>query len=224
MFERFPTPTRAQLAVLGACALAGALGELSGAGGAYDPLALLGWLVFLAPAAGALCGGARIAFFPFALSVPGAWMCLLTLTVARAPRGPEAPLWAACALAGLFALGWAWGVRSAAPVRAAGVLLLAGLLLAGASTGFGLLAGGAELARRNPHAAARLFDLSPLVLVLDCAGLDWAHAQPEVYAHSGVEWFQRRPSPGSLAGPAVLVVGCALAWLASRRGAPVPAR
>jgi len=224
VFERFPTPTRAQLAVLGACTLAGALGELSGAGGACDPLALLGWLALLAPAAGALCGGARIAFFPFALSVPAAWMCLLTLTVARAPRGPESPLWAACALAGLFALGWAWGVRSAAPIRAAGVLLLAGLLLAGASTGFGLLAGGAELARRHPYAAARLFDLSPLVLVFDCAGVDWAHAQPEVYARSGVEWFQRRPNPGSLAGPAVLVVGCALAWLASRRGAALPAR
>ncbi|MSR61469.1 MAG: hypothetical protein EXS08_03330 [Planctomycetes bacterium] len=224
MFERFPTPARGQLLVLGVCALAGALGELSGAGGAEDPLALLGWLAFLAPAGGALCAGARIALFPFGLCVPAAWMFLLTLSVARAARGPETPLWAACALAGLFALGWALGAHSAVPVRAAGVLFLVGLLLAGASTGFGVLAGGAELARRHPHAAARLFELSPLVLVFDCAGLDWGHAQPEIYARSGVEWFQRRPYPGNLAGPTVLVVGCALAWLASRRGAAVPAR
>jgi hypothetical protein len=224
VFERFPSPDRGQLLMLGACALAGALGALGGASGAADPVALLGWLALLAPPAGALCGGARIALFPFAFVVPAAWTCMLTLSVAGVARGPATPLWAACALAGLFALGWALGARSAAPARAAGALFLAGLLLAGASIGGGLLAGGAELARQHPRAAARLLDLSPLVLVFDCAGFDWVHAQPEVYAASGVEWFQRRPYPGNLAGPTVLVVGCALAWLASRRGAPVPAR
>jgi hypothetical protein len=86
-------------------------------------------------------------------------------------------------------------------------------LLAGAAVGFGLLAGGAEVARTHPRAAAWLLDLSPLVLVFDCAGWDWVHAQPEVYAAAGIEWFARRPHPGNLAGPAVLVVGCALAAL-----------
>lgn len=222
MLERFPPPDRAQLALLVACAAAGGLGLLPGAGGALDPVALLGWLALLAPAAGALCALRGLALFPFALAVPAAWLCLLIAAVAGAERVLPTPSWAACSVSGLFALGVALGRLAGARARTAGLALFLGLVLSGAPLGLGLLAPGAELARADPALAARLLDLSPLVLVFDCAGWDWPHAHPGVYASAGVEWFQRRPYPGILAGPGVLVVGCCLAWLASftwgRRG------
>jgi hypothetical protein len=198
-------------------AAAGALGALPGAGGALDPVTMLGWMALAAPAAGAACG-ARGLGAP-ALLVPAAWALALALLSARHGRDLPAPLWAACAVGGLFALGHALGARSRTPLATAGALLFLGLVLATAAPGFGLLAGGTELARTHPSLAARLLDVSPLVLVFDCAGWDWTHAQPEVYAAAGVEWFQRRAYPGNLAGPAVLVVGCALAILARVSGA-----
>jgi len=218
VLRRFPTPEGPQLALLAGCALAGGLGLLPGAGGGADPVALLGWLALLAPAAGVLCGGSGAAFFPFALAVPACWLLLLVLGAARAVGTLPSPLWAACALTGLFGLGFALGARTRSPWPVAGLALVLGLVLSGASVGLGLLAGGSELAREHPAAAARLLDVSPLVLLFDCAGHDWTHAQPEVYAQGGVEWVQRRPWPGSVAGPTLLVLGCALAWLARRPG------
>lgn len=216
MFQRFPTPDGAALATLCACALAGALGAMPGSAGAYDPVTLLGWLTLIAPAAGALCGARGLGLFPFALAVPGAWTIAFVLVQAQASRALPTPMWGACVVAGLFAAGLAAGRRTRAPLRCAGLLLLLGAGLSSACLGFGLLADGAELARRSPLAAQRLHELSPLVLVFDCAGWDWSHAQPEVYAAAGVEWFPRRPYAGNLAGPAVLVVGCALAVLVRR--------
>lgn len=213
MFERFPPPERAQLATLAVCAGAGALGLLPGAAGACDAVTLLGWLTLLAPAAGALCGARGPALFPFGLAVPGAWITLLVFALEPGRFELATPGWAACVFSGLFAAGWASGRRACVPLRTAGTLLFLGLVLSGAASGLGLFAGGAELARAHPASACRLLELSPLVLVFDCAGWDWTHAQPEVYARSGVEWFQRQPYRGNLAGPAVLVVGCALAWL-----------
>ncbi len=223
MLECFPPPDRNQLATLVACALAGAFGLLPGAAGARDPVTLLGWLALLAPVAGALCAARGPGLFPFGLAVPAAWILMLVFALAEARVALATPSFAACALGGLFAAGWALGRRARMPLRAAGFLFLLGLVLAGAASGAGLLAGGAELARIHPAAAGWLLDLSPLVLVFDCAGWDWTHAQPEVYARSGVEWFQRHPYRGNLAGPAVLVVGCALARLA-RAPRPAPAR
>lgn len=224
MFGRFSPPAALQLATLAACAAAGALGALPGVAGALDPVTVLGWMTLLAPAAGALCGARGLALFPFSFAVPVLWVLFLTLLQARAERGFPTLPWAACAVGGLFALGHAWGERSRTPLRsplvAAGALLYLGLVLAGAGQGFGLVAGGTELARAYPWLAARLLDVSPLVLVFDCAGWDWTHAQPEVYSRAGVEWFQRRAYPGNLAGPAVLVVGCALAVLARRSHPP----
>ncbi len=221
---RLTLPAAPELARLGAGVLGGALGLLGGAAGAGDAPTLLAWLALSAPALGALCAARGPALFPFGLMVPTAWAGLLLLANASG-HGPArelaTPLWAACALGGLFALGWALGGRSAAPVHTAGLLLLAALALSGAALGFGVLVGGAELAPRHPGAARWLVELSPLVLVQECAGRDWTHAQPEFYARSGVEWFQRRPYAGNLAGPVVLVVGCALAWLA-RAFRPAP--
>jgi len=211
-------PSPAQLATLAGCAAAGALGVLPGAGGAFDPVTLLGWLALLAAAAGALCGARGVALLA-ALSVPATWLLFLSV-LSAAQSGPRrelpTPLWAGCALGGLFALGHALGSRARLPFRSAGGLFLLALVLSGAAQGFGLFAGGTELARAHPRLAARLLDVSPLVLAYDCAGHDWIHSQPEVYAAGGVEWIQRRARPGNLAGPAVLVVGCALAVVARR--------
>jgi hypothetical protein len=220
VFRRFPPPDPAALATLCGAAALGGLGLLPGAAGALDARTLLGWLALCAPAAGALCGARGLGWFPFALAVPGAWVVALVLLDASAGGVLPTPLWAACALTGLFAAGLAVGKRAGVPLRTMGLLLFLTAGFAGACLGFGLLADGAALARTQPALAARLLDLSPLVLVLDCAGLDWSHAQPAVYAASGVEWFPRRPFPGNLAGPAVLVVGCLLAALvpAPRRG------
>jgi len=191
------------LALLG-CAL-GLLGLLPGAAGALEPRAFLGWLVLAAPALGAWLAGRGLP--PLGqLAVPVVWFAL-----GAAATGEFAPS-AACLVGGLFALGTALGRRSGA--HASGAALAVTLVLAGAPLGFGWLAGGAELARAGaPELAAWLLDLSPLVLVFDCAGFDWTHAQPEVYAQAGVEWFPRRPWSGNLAGPAVLVVGCLFAFL-----------
>jgi hypothetical protein len=206
---------RGQTAVLAGSAAAGALGALPGASGALDHVAVLGWMTLLAPAAGALCGARGIALPPAAL-IPVGWTLFLAALQPGAPRGFTTLPWAACALVGLFALGLALGARTRSGLLAAGALLYLGLVLASAAQGFGLVAGGAEVARRHPELAARLLDASPQVLVFECAGWDWIHAQPEVYTRGGAEWTQRRAYPGNLAGPAVLVVGCALAALARR--------
>jgi len=212
---RCTPPDPPQLATLASCALAGALGALPGAAGALDPVTVLGWMALCAPAAGAACGARGIALLPGAL-VPATWMLQLAWVQSGAERGFATLGWAGCALSGLFALGLALGRRARSALPTAGALLFLGLVLSSAALGFGLVAGGAELARSHPHLAARLLDASPLVLVFDCAGWDWVHAQPEVYADAGVEWLQRRAYRGNLAGPAVLVVGCLLAILARR--------
>jgi hypothetical protein len=225
VLERFPAPGRDALAVLVLAAALGGLGLLPGVAGALDPVTALGWLALWAPVAGVLCGARGLRLFPFGLAVPGAWLLVLATLGASGPRALVTPLWAGAALGGLFALGLALGrCAVGTALRTAGVVLLAGLALALLATGGGLLAGGAELARSHPRAAARLLDLSPLVLVFDCAGWDWTHAHPELYARAGVEWFQRHPWPADLAGPAALVVGCALAGLAGarRRAAAAP--
>ena len=220
MFHRFPTPDVPSLTVLGTASGLGFLGLLPGAAGALDPVTLLGWLALAAPALGTWSASTRVGFFPFGLAVPALWGFGLVLAQSDAVRPLPSAHWASCAVLGLFAVGFALGRRSRSPFGSAGLVLLLTLTLAGASVGFGLFAGGAELARARPAAAARLLELSPLVLVFDCAGWDWTHAQDEVYRTAGVEWFQRRSFAGNLAGPAVLVVGCALALLVRPRSEP----
>jgi hypothetical protein len=204
-----PSSRRAGLAL---AAAAGALGLLSGARGSLDPSALLAWLVLAAPAVGALCGG--ITRTASVLVVPLSWSALLLWASARSSGRLATPGWAACAVGGLFLAGVAvaWRTRWA-PSAAAGLAVLT-LALSGAALGFGFVPVGAELAPSHPAFAARLLDLSPLVLAFDCAGQDWVHAQPDLYVQAGIEWLPRHPYRGSLAGPLVLVVGCALSGLA----------
>lgn len=194
--------------------LAGALGLAPGVGGAGDAQTLLAWLALAAPAVGARLG-AR-ASGPWLVLVPLVWSLLWL-----ACDGAHAAPWPPCVFGGLFAAGVALGRRAGS--HAAGALGLATLVLAGLPLGFLWLPGGAELAPHAPSLAARLLDLSPLVLIHDVAGVDWLHAQPTVYARSGIEWFPRRPWSGNLAGPAVLVVGCLLAVLV-RPAREAPAR
>ena len=216
MFARIPVPEGLPLVALAVCAGLGALGLLGGAAGALDPVTELAWLALFAPAAGVLCGASGLAPGPFAAIVPGAWCFFLVWADSLSERDLPTPLWAACALAGFFAAGFALGrARPASAFALAGGVLLVAL----ATSGIALELGGAEanLARSHPRLAALALDVSPLAFVYDCAGWDWAHANPDVYRRSGVEWFQRAPWRGSLAGPTVLVVGCALAWLARAR-------
>lgn len=215
MLRRIPPPSGSALAWLIGTALAGGLGAWPREG-ASAPAAILAWLALLAPAAGAALGRIGVGLVPFALAVPASWSLVLALAGTALPT----PLWALLAVAGLFAGGHALGraasrgeaVGGAAPWRAAGLLLLLALAATGASVGFGLSAASGGPPPRWVTAA---LDVSPVGLVAECAGVDWSRAQPEVYARSGVEWVPRRPWRGSLAGPAVLVVGCALSWLAA---------
>lgn len=194
--------------------LIGGLGLLPGAAGAGDGNTLLGWLALAAPALGTwLAGaglGAELALAPLAWSL--AWCGCV---------GAQFTPWPPCVVGGLFALGVALGRRSGSAAAGAAFFLTLGA--AGLSLGFGWLPAGADLAQSAPTLAARLLDVSPLVLVFDAAGFDWLHAQPEVYAKAGAEWFPRRPWSGNLAGPAVLVVGCLLAVL-SRPAQRAPTR
>lgn len=202
---------------LGALFLGGAAGFL-GVWPDPDPVATLAWLALLAPAAGAACGALGIGPWPFGLALPGSWLVALVLADAGSPRDLATPLWAGAAVGGLFAAGLAAGLLSGArPLTLAGLVLFLGCGLAGLGLGFGLSGNGTGLARSRPALARLCLELSPLVLVFDCAGFDWLHAQPGVYAASGVEWFPRRPHSGKLAGPGVLVVGCSAAWLARAR-------
>ena len=97
---------------------------------------------------------------------------------------------------------------------AAGVLLLVTLLLSLAPARAGLAHD-----PWPPAVASRLLDLSPTVLVMECAGSDWMR-HPLVYEPVGSDRFERRAWRGTLAGPTLLLVGylfAAGAYLASRR-------
>ena len=210
--------SRSAIATLLASAAVGLAGLLPGSAGAGDPVALLAWLTLVAPAAGALVGARGVRLLPFGLAVPGLWTLFLVWSDLLSARDLAAPAWAACVVAGLFALGMGLGrLLDRWPWALAGGLVLVGLVLSGLSVQGGLAEEDASWGREHPRLAALLIDLSPLVLAFECAGWDWTHAHPEVYARSGVEWFPRRPYDGSLAGPAVLLVGCSFATLAARR-------
>jgi len=197
-----------------------------------DPIALLSFQALIAPAVG------------FALARAGCSMgsgaatsvlwSLAVLASAELAGGMPAPLWGSCVVIGLLYAGFGLGYVDGRGARAFGVgarlcllftALVAALPLSGALGG-----GGAPLAERHPGLAALLLDASPVGLALECAGVDWMHGDARVYRHGGVEWLGgpdvvRRPWRGMVAGPAVLLVGCAIgAMLASctRRRSGVP--
>lgn len=190
-------------------------GALPGSRGAPDPVALLVWLAFLAPAVGVLAGGRRLSFWPLAASIPGAWMLLLVAVDALAPRDLDTPVWAAFAASGLFALGFALGraIRPERCVPASAAVLGAAALLVLAP-----VAGGYLRAPWPGGASALLLDASPATLLAECAGVDWLR-HPAIYDAAGsadIDPRSRSPYSGPLAAGIVLVLGCTLALIAER--------
>jgi len=213
MSNRDPLQLARRLGLAGALVLAGTLGVWPSAAQGADPVAALFWLSVLAPCAGALAAASGVLLLPLGWLVPVLWT-LPVLWASHPARPLPSPLWSLLAWTGLFAAGSAlgeaarrrgWNIRSAAALA----LVAAGALAV-------LPARAALDARPWPPSVARaLLDLSPSALVIECAGVDWMrHAA--VYDPAGTDRFARRPWPGELAGPAVLLVGCALAAAARR--------
>jgi hypothetical protein len=199
-----------RLLIATACAAVGAVPALLGQ---RDPVLALAWLAAVCFPLGVFAGALRLPAWPFGLAVPGVWMVLLAGIDARAGGRVPAPLWSAAAWTGLFAVGAAIGSRGRArPWRALGLaLLFTGPLALWPMAGGGArgLLGGRPPGEASPEVASRLFDLSPVTLVVECGGVDWMRHRA-VYPSAGTEWFsdRRRPFRGRLAGSAVLLVGC----------------
>jgi len=208
-------PERAAAALV--LTLAGLLGLATSREGAWNPVAELAWLALAAPALGVLAGG--LALRRWALLPPSLWG--LGLVLAARGRPDLSALDGALAAAGLYGLGAGLGAGCAArPWRAAGAtLLVTGLLAA-------LPGGGGALERPwPPRVAARLLDLSPVTLVLECAGLDWMR-HPATYGPAGTMDIGpelRSAWRGSGAALAILLAGGASVLaggaLAARRSA-----
>ena len=183
-----------------------------------DPVRALAWLTLSAPVLGCLAAGTRGRLLGAHLILPGACMFVLVLQDAASPATLPTPLFAAAALTGLHFFGFGWGCLfpgarpSSAAAMALGVAVLAGLPSWG----------GWVRAPWSPAVAARLLDLSPVVLTQECAGVDWmrhAAVYDPVGTHS-IGPDLRSPWRGALAGPATLLVGCLLAAIARRSRGP----
>jgi hypothetical protein len=186
-----------------------------------DPLASCAWLAIAAAPLGVLCAACGLAVWPWSAMVPAAWMAALALACTASTRVLPTPAWAGATWTGLFLAGWALG-RSAprAAWRSSAVCALAALALSALPIGIGLADGAF-----SPGATARLLDLAPTTWVVESAGVDWLR-HPAVYEPArafdlGPEL--RAPFRGALAGPSILLVGCALAWTAARRARRRPA-
>jgi len=177
----------------------------------------LAWLCLLSLPAGILASARGARFWIHGLLVPAIWCFLLVWLSLRDELRLPNPAGAMAAITGLFAMGFALGCcLRGARVRLAALALLGFLLLAGSAQRGGLGRPGVNPAKDQPALARTLVNLSPLVFVLECAGLDWTHANPQVYQQSGVEWFPRSAYDGRVAGLGILILGAALASLADR--------
>jgi hypothetical protein len=154
-------------------------GLLPLAAGERDPHVLASWLALVAPALGVLAG-ARSRGGTLLLPLLF-WIVALAFANARAGAGglPRADL-AGLALAGLFGLGAIAGAARRPPAwRASALALIATGLFALLPTG-----GGALAEPWPPALAARLLDLSPVGVVLECGGVDWMR-DPSIYEAAG---------------------------------------
>jgi len=188
------------------------------------PLALVAWLALCAPAAGWAAGSLGLRPLPDGLAAPAVWAVLLDLLDRSAPRGEGASSWCALAVGGLWLLGLSLGSRAPErPWQGAGALLLAAAALVGAAGQGGLAS--APLARSAPRLARVLFELSPMTLAMETAGVDWMR-RPAVYEQAGTDWIggERRPYRAPLAAGVPFVVGCLAAGLlrSRRRSLPSP--
>lgn len=161
----------------------------------------LAWLAICALPVGVLGSGlGRAGLLP-----PLVWCALVG---ARSP-------WAALVIAGYLAAGHALGcARPGARLRDAGLALLVLSLLAGLPSLGGLMGH----APWSPPVTSWLLDISPVVLVLESAGVDWLR-HPAVYGPAGGDGLGpdlRGAWSGEVAGPVVLLLGCALTALTLR--------
>ncbi len=204
-------------------------GALPGSRGEPDAVAFLVWLALVAPAAGAVAGAIRLAIWPHAAVVPGAWMLMFVAVDALGARDLATPIWAALAVMGLFAAGFAVGrlvpisLRWRAPAAVLAVTVAAVLAP---------VAGAVLRAPWPAEASARLLDLSPATLLAESAGVDWLR-HPAVYDAAGavdIDPRSRSPYAPALAGGIAFVLGCTFAAAAeafarfrSGRSAPTAA-
>ena len=209
-----------------AIAAVGAAGAWPGERGEPDPLALLVWLALIAPASGFACGALRLRLWPAAAVVPAAWMFLVGIVDALSEsRDLSRPVWASCALAGMFAAAFGLGRVSATKELAASGRIAAAALR---NTGLVLLVTAlasalpflGEHLRTPPSASvnAHLLDIAPTTLATECAGVDWMRHPPiyDAASTADIDPGLRTPYDGRLAGGLVFVVGCALAWCLER--------
>ncbi len=170
--EAVSQPPGSKVWVVGLCIS----GLVALAGSALDSGELSGWiwLALWAVPGGALAGARlapRLQTIPLVVWLAGAWWLAADL--------PD-PGSALLAIAALYVLGLA--VHGGPGVRAwslaASAFMVVGLLVA-------LPSGGGALAQPfSPVTTARFLDLSPLVWVMECAGIDWMR-HPSVYELAG---------------------------------------
>ena len=208
---------RALLIALGLAAI-GSAGLLPV--GMLDPassssLALLGWFALIAAPVGFLAGAQRLGLWPLGFVPPAIWMALLGILDATSTVGLATPAYSGLVWTGLYATGYALGrLGWGAPFAGAAWLFLLAL-------GLSLLP---TLEIELPAWwIARTVDLSPVTLLMESAGVDWMR-HPSIYDRAGdLPPTLRTPYRGILAGPLVLLVGCAIAILSAlRRREPNP--
>lgn len=191
----------------------GVLGLLAGPRGAFDPVGFLAWLALIGLPAGILVGRSGARLRAEAWIAPCAWLLIFLVVGSGSPASLGFGFGVTLGLHGVgFALGRS--LRGSALPATAGMFLVALLL-----TAWPVRAALGRPGTRGPVpvAFARAgIELSPLVLVLESAGVDWTHTQPDMYSLSGVEEFPRRPYRGSLAAPVLLLVGSLLSLIAVR--------
>ncbi|HJP00281.1 MAG TPA: hypothetical protein QF764_00755 [Planctomycetota bacterium] len=211
MDSALPITVRRPAVLLLILSSAGLAGLLPSRAGDLDPVALLAWLALVSTGLGILAGAWLPRVTALLVLLPW-WAAVHGIGLNSGLPDPSGAWWA---VAGLFTLGWGVGLvcrRSA--MRAAGAaFLLCGLLTA-------LPGGGGELARPwSPPVAARLLDLSPVAVVLECGGLDFMR-HPEVYGPAGtMDFGPELRSAWRAPGAAVplLLLGLAFAGLAFLR-------
>ncbi len=167
----------------------------------------------LAPAAGALLGGARIDPLRFGAVPPALWAIALALLSAGETRASlPTPALGALAWTGLYFMGVGAGILGRRTAVSAACLLLAAALLVGLPARGGILG-----AAWPAPAASVLLDMSPFVYLGECSGVRDMAWHRSMYAPVGTDRFQRTPWNAPWAATGSLAFGLCFALIANRR-------